>query len=227
MQGGSAVSPSFKRAGSANGFFRRRENVSSKAQITMDAETERSLLAKCRNHDMEAFGRLVDAYQSRVFGFVKRMLPSAEEASDVTQEVFIKAFQNIHRFDGRASVRTWLFRIAHNLCIDRSRRFDRSPSEVSLTNDSEYGEGMDVADYRWSPDEILINAELMQVVEAGIMSMSEKLRSVLIFHDREEMAYEEIAEVMAIPVGTVKSRRFLARAHLKEVVSQYLEEAGR
>lgn len=183
---------------------------------------ERALIDRCRRQDLEAFGKLVDAYQNRVYGFVRRMIPNGEEAADVTQEVFIRAFQNFARFDGRSSVRTWLFRIAHNLCIDRARRNQRTPHEVGLVDPVE-GEEIDVADARWQPEQIVLDEELMTVVEDAIMSMSEKLRSVLLLHDREDMAYEEIASLLEVPVGTVKSRLFLARAHMQNALRKYME----
>jgi len=184
---------------------------------------ESSLIDRCRRRDMEAFGRLVDAYQNRVFGFVRRMINNPEEAADVTQDVFIRAFQSFDRFDGRSSLRTWLFRIAYNLCIDRARKSDRRVSEVALIEPGEEGETMEVADMRWQPEQIALDDELMGVVEEGILNMSEKLRSVLLLHDKEEMAYEEIANLLDVPIGTVKSRLFLARAHLQNVLKTYLE----
>ncbi len=184
---------------------------------------ESSLVDRCRRRDMEAFGKLVDAYQNRVFGFVRRMINNPEEAADVTQDVFVRAFQSFDRFDGRSSLRTWLFRIAYNLCIDRVRRSDRRVTEVALVEPGEEGETMEVADMRWQPEQIALDDELMGVVEEGILSMSEKLRSVLLLHDKEEMAYEEIANLLDVPIGTVKSRLFLARAHLQNVLKTYLE----
>jgi RNA polymerase sigma-70 factor (ECF subfamily) len=150
------------------------------------------------------------------------MVPRAEEAADITQEVFIKAFQNFSKFDGRCSIRTWLFRIAYNLCVDRSRKNDRSLSEVALV-DSNEGEEIDVADTRWQPEQLVIDAELMTVIEEGIAGMSEKLRSVLLLHDQEDMSYEEIGQMLGVPIGTVKSRLFLARAHLQDVLKRYSE----
>jgi RNA polymerase sigma-70 factor (ECF subfamily) len=184
---------------------------------------ESNLIDRCRRRDMEAFGRLVDAYQNRVFGFVRRMINNPEEAADVTQDVFIRAFQSFDRFDGRSSLRTWLFRIAYNLCVDRVRRSDRRVSEVALIEPGEEGETMEVADIRWQPEQIALDDELMGVVEEGILNMSEKLRSVLLLHDKEEMAYDEIAKMLDVPIGTVKSRLFLARAHLQNVLKAYLE----
>ncbi len=179
------------------------------------------VIERCRRQDFEAFGKLIDAYQNRIFGFVRRMVPNAEEAADVTQEVFIRAFQAFHRFDGRCSVRTWLFRIAYNLCVDRSRRADRSIQEASMyVGDSE--EAIEVADSRWQPDDLMLTEELADLVEKAIGSMSEKLRSVLLLHDREDLPYDEIAETLGVPVGTVKSRLFLARAHLQNALREYL-----
>ncbi|HSI73133.1 MAG TPA: sigma-70 family RNA polymerase sigma factor [Fimbriimonas sp.] len=186
-----------------------------------EPSVEAALIEKCRRQDFEAFGKLVDAYQNRVFGFVKRMVPNAEEAADITQEVFIRAFQNFTRFDGRSSVRTWLFRIAYHLCVDRARKVDRTPIHVGMT-DSDEGEEIDVSDTRWQPDQLLIDSELMEIVEQGILTMSEKLRSVLLLHDKEDMQYDEIADMLGVPIGTVKSRLFLARAHLQNAVRQYL-----
>jgi RNA polymerase sigma-70 factor (ECF subfamily) len=187
-----------------------------------DAASEATIIDRCRRQDFEAFGKFVDSYQSRVFGFVRRMVVNPDEAADVTQEVFIKAFQNFERFDGRSSVRTWLFRIAYHLCVDRARKLGRSPDQVALV-DHEEGEQVDVADSRWHPEQLAVDAELMTIVEQGIDSMSEKLKSVLLLHDKEDMAYDEIASLLEIPVGTVKSRLFLARAHLQSVVKAYLD----
>lgn len=187
-----------------------------------DAATELALIDRCRRQDFDAFGRFMDAYQSRVYGFVRRMVSQTEDAADVTQEVFIRAFQNFHKFDGRSSVKTWLFRIAHNLCVDRSRRVGRTPSEASLSTSVESEDTWDVPDETWQPERIAMDAELEKELDVAIASMSEKLRSVLLLHDREDCGYEEIAEMLSIPVGTVKSRLFLARSHLQGCLGPYL-----
>lgn len=184
---------------------------------------EATLIDRCRRGDAEAFGRFVDLYQARVTGFVRRMVASSDDAEDVAQETFLRAFQSFGRFDGRSSARTWLFRIAHNLCIDRARRLDRRVEETALV-DGEDDSAIDVSDERWQPDRILLDGELREAVDRGIAGMSEKLRAVLLLHDREEMPYEEIGATLGIPVGTVKSRLFLARGHLQTAVKTYLEE---
>lgn len=189
-----------------------------------DPYSEEGIIERCRKGDAEAFGRFVDLYQNRVFGFVRRMVGDADTAADVCQDTFVRAFQNFHRFDGRCSARTWLFRIAHNLCIDRSRRKSRQPIEAPLGYEDEGGyEDREVEDARWQPEELLMNREFVDAVEASIARMSEKLRSVFLLADREEMPYDEISALLSIPVGTVKSRLFLARAHLQKEIGAYLE----
>ncbi|MBL8048325.1 MAG: sigma-70 family RNA polymerase sigma factor [Chthonomonas sp.] len=194
----------------------------------LDAETEARLVEKCRRQSYEAFSQLVDAYESRVLGFVIRLVRNREEALDITQEVFIRAYQAFNRFDGRSSLRTWLFRIAHNLCVDRARREDRNPVRASLdANSANTGETWDVADTRNTADQEVLDEELHTMVRNGLARMSDKLRTVIVLHDQEEMSYEEIASTVGIPVGTVKSRLFLARNFLQQYLKEYLEGATR
>lgn len=189
----------------------------------LDSAFEAVLIERSRRQDDRAFAQIVDAYQSRVFGFVRRMTRNEEDALDVTQEVFVRAFKAMRRFDGRASLRTWLFRIAHNLCIDRIRKSERALQETSIEPMHEDEEPFDSADSRWDPERVALDDELQHIVEQAVGSMSEKLKTVLILHDREEMPHDEIAETIGIPVGTVKSRLFLARAHVQEHVARYLQ----
>lgn len=192
------------------------------AQTPHDQTSDQALIEQCRRQDFDAFGKVVDTYQARVLGFVRRMVANEDEALDVTQEVFIKAYQAMGSFDGRSSLRSWLFRIAHNLCIDKARRRERRVSTVAFESGDENEEPMDFADVRWDPSRAALTDELMEIVERAIGSMSEKLRTVLLLHDKEDMGYEEIAKAIDVPVGTVKSRLFLARAHLQQSVGAYL-----
>lgn len=189
-------------------------------QERLDTSAEMALIEQCRRQNFEAFGKIVDAYQARVIGFVRRMVQSGEEAEDITQEVFIRAYQGMARFDGRSSLRTWLFRIAYNLCVDASRKKQRSTQDISLDSGDSV-ESMEFADGRWNPESLVLDEELMGVIERAIASMSEKLRTVLLLHDREELGYDELANMLDIPVGTVKSRLFLARAHMQKAVEEY------
>ncbi|MBL8060538.1 MAG: sigma-70 family RNA polymerase sigma factor [Chthonomonas sp.] len=187
-------------------------------QERLDASAEQALVEQCRRQNFEAFGKIVDAYQSRVTGFVRRMVASGEEAEDIAQEVFIRAYQNMSRFDGRSSLRTWLFRIAYNLCVDHARKKQRIAPEFSMTENED---SIDVSDVRWDPEAIVLGDELRDVIENAILTMSEKLRTVLLLHDREELGYEELAGMLNVPVGTIKSRLFLARSHVQKAVESY------
>jgi RNA polymerase sigma-70 factor (ECF subfamily) len=189
-----------------------------------DSLTEQALIERCRKGDSEAYGRFVDLYQARVFGFIKRMVTDADEAADLTQDVFIRAYQHFHRFDSRSSAKTWLFKIGHNLCVDWSRRNKRTPMQTSLSATGEEQDELEVSDSRWEPEKLALDEELMCAVEKAIGSMSDKLRTVLLLHDKEDMAYEDIADALEIPVGTVKSRLFLARTHLQNVLQPYVEQ---
>jgi RNA polymerase sigma-70 factor, ECF subfamily len=191
-----------------------------------DSAAEMALVDRCRKQDAEAFAKLVDAYQNRVYGFVRRMVSDQEDAADVAQEVFIRAFQGMSRFDGRSSLRTWLFRIAYNLCVDRARKLDRAPDEMRIEATQDDEQPFEISDSRWNPESLVMDDELFAVVEKSIESMSEKLRSVLLLHDREDFAYDEIAETLNVPVGTVKSRLFLARAQLQQALSAYFREGA-
>lgn len=178
-------------------------------------------LAGCRGGlGLESFGRVVDAYQARIHGFVLRMVRDEEEALDLTQDVFVRAYQSLSSFDGRCSLRTWLFRIAHNLCVDRHRRKRLRGHERTLAQDPDTLP--EEADHRWNPESLAMDDELLACLESAVGELSEKLRSVLVLHDKEGLGYEEIAQAVDVPVGTVKSRLFLARAHLKRRVSEYM-----
>lgn len=186
-----------------------------------DIASEMALVERCRRKDNEAFAILIDAYQNRVYGFVKKMVRNSEDASDIAQEVFIRAYQALDRFDGRSSLRTWLFRIAYNLCIDLARKQDRTPSTFTLESSEEDESPMEIADQRWDPETIVMDDELAGVVETALANMSEKLKTVLLLHDKEDFSYDEIAETLNMPVGTVKSRLFLARNHIQKAVHAY------
>jgi RNA polymerase sigma-70 factor (ECF subfamily) len=187
---------------------------------------EEALVSRCKKRDASAFAELIDSYQSRVYGYVRRMLRDHTESEDVAQEVFVKAFQNIDRFDGRASFATWIFRIAANLCIDRARKRDRRPEMVPFRTEGGPTE-VDPADLRWDPQAYAVTSEMHVAVDRAVSELSDKLRSVLLLHDLEGMSYEEIAATLGIPVGTVKSRLFLARMRLQQALAPFVipEEA--
>jgi RNA polymerase sigma-70 factor (ECF subfamily) len=186
-----------------------------------DSHDETHLIRRCCNQDTEAFRWLVLRYQARVYNFVRRMVSDVDDAEDVTQEVFVKAFKNIQRYDGRASLATWLFKIAANLCVDRARRRKRRGDSISL-DESVAQATLVPADTRWNPEQLAVASEMRAAIEATVEGMSDKLKPVLLLHDMEGMDYQEIAETLGIPLGTVKSRLFLARGHLQAALAPFI-----
>ena len=183
--------------------------------------SDQLLVARCQADDLSAFDVLVDRYQVRVFGFARRMIGDAQEAEDVAQEVFVRAFRNIRRYDGRASVAGWLFTIATNLCIDRRRRSSRRVAEVPLEPDTDTKHRLVARS--GNPQEEAVAKQMQEAIHTALGTLSDRLRPVLLLHDVEGMSYEEIANALNIPVGTVKSRLFLARERLQSALSAYLQ----
>lgn len=185
-----------------------------------DAEGDTRLESRRVLTDRTTFSELVDAYQARLYGFVLRMVRDERDAEDLTQEVFVRAYQGMASFDGRCSLRTWLFRIAHNLCVDRHRRFANRSFDRVATPEEEAA--FELPDRRWDPERAVLDNELRTQIDRAVTDLSEKLRAVLLLHDLEGLGYQEIATALDIPVGTVKSRLFLARASLQRTIGEYL-----
>ena len=191
-----------------------------------EQSVEADLARRCRQGDQAAFDRIVELYEDRIFSFVRRMVHDPRDAEDAAQEVFVKAFEGIRQFDGRASLGTWLFRIASNVCIDLSRRKARRIDPLPLSRNSETGEDIEVSDSRYDPERLVVEGEMQGVVESAVLRLSDKLRTVLLLHDMESLSYEEIAAVVRVPLGTVKSRLYLAREQLREALRDYLREGA-
>ncbi len=185
-----------------------------------------TLVKRAQANDRAAFNEIVLRYKSKVYNYIFRQVHSAGEAEDLTQETFVRAYVSIRSFQSRASLNTWLFRIATNLCIDHSRRAKTHIQALSLSQENEDGEEeiqRDIPDSTFDPQRSLMNAELGQQVESALRELPEKLRTVVLLYDLEGLAYDEISSIVGCPLGTVKSRLFNARAALREKLSPYLK----
>jgi len=191
-----------------------------------EVDNDLALVERALDNDLAAFEQLVSRYQNKIMAYVARMLNDHEEAEDVTQEVFIKAYRSLDSFRGASSFSTWLYRIATNLCIDRARKRKRSPQQAYSLDEpfdkEEDGGGRDVPDVTNEPSLGVEREELRQQVRLTVAQMPEKLRSVLVMCDIQGMAYEQIAQVLDCPIGTVKSRLFHARADLARRLRPYM-----
>jgi RNA polymerase sigma-70 factor, ECF subfamily len=194
-------------------------------------QTDAALVARCQKADVAAFNEIVGRYKLKIFNYLYRMTGNAEDAEDLTQEVFVRMYTNINRFRAEASLTTWLYRIAGNLCIDRFRRSKNQRGLVSSLDaplrfdDATDGESAtrDISDLSSAPETLLGRKELSGQIEKALLKLPEKLRSAVILHDIEGMAYDAIAALEKIPLGTVKSRLFNARVALREQLRHYLE----
>ena len=144
---------------------------------------------------------------------------------DLTQETFVRAYLSIRSFQSRASLNTWLFRIATNLCIDYSRKAKKTQGMVSSlsqeTNKDEETE-RDILDVAFDPQRLLLNKELGKRLDMALRELPEKLRTVVLLYDIEGLPYDEIANIVGCPLGTVKSRLFNARSALRQKLAPYL-----
>lgn len=170
------------------------------------------------------FEGLVQAHKNRIYGYICRLTNDSPDAEDMTQEVFIRAYQSMHAFRHDAAVDTWLYRIATNLVIDRARRAKRAPQMVAVAPDTDDSLGEIPASSRDSdPQATAQLGELQKQVQKAIHSLPTKLRSVVVLHDMEGLSYEEVAQTVGCPVGTVKSRLFNARLLLRRKLQHYME----
>jgi RNA polymerase sigma factor (sigma-70 family) len=183
------------------------------------ANEEQRLVEASQQGDVESFNQLVRLYEGRVYNLCYRMLGDADAAADVTQDSFISAYRNLHRFRG-GLFRSWLFRIATNACYDALRARKRRPT-VSLNAPSDLDDdapAFDLADTGESPDDRALRRELAAAIQQGIQQLPEEQRVVVILSDIQGLAYEEIAEVTSTNLGTVKSRLSRARARLRDIL---------
>jgi RNA polymerase sigma-70 factor (ECF subfamily) len=190
------------------------------------AQADTSLVERCQANDAAAFNEIVSRYKDRVHNYVCRMAGTGTDAEDLTQETFVRAFVSIKSFQGRASLNTWLYRIATNVCIDHARRSGKIKANTESLQQNEEDGGSaerDLPDSRFDPQNILLNKELGAKLELALKALPEKLRMVVLLHDIEGLPYEEIAQIAECPLGTVKSRLFNARAALRDRLKPYLD----
>ena len=187
-----------------------------------------ALVDQCRKGDMQAFGVLVAKYQDRLFNMVYRMCGRRADAEELAQEAFLKALENLPRFRGQSRFYTWLFRIAANLTISHRRRSGRIAFQ-SLTQSDEFdgtqAEALTAAVARRRtprPEDAAMSAETSEMVARALAELDDEFRLVVILRDIEDMDYAEIAEVLDVPVGTVKSRLHRARLVLKEKLADLI-----
>lgn len=198
-------------------------------RVELSPSQVQRLVERARSGDALAFDELVGLYMDKIYSYVARMVNDPSEAEDIAQETFVKAFRNLKSFRGASSFQTWLYRIASNLTIDAVRRRKRRENTISLDAPLEGGDTgqitRELEDVTLpGPSGRLETAELQRYVHAAIQELSPKLRAVVVLYELQGLSYEEIAEILRCPLGTVKSRLFNARMELKEKLQGILAE---
>ena len=187
-------------------------------------ETDAQLVERVQKGDKRAFDLLVLKYQYKIQAIISRFVKDQAEVLDVAQEAFIKAYRAIGNFRGESQFYTWLYRIAvntaKNYLVTRNRR---PPSEDIDISDAEYYAGSEYLKDNDTPEGEMYRSELETVVFEAIADLPEDLRTAVTLREMEGMSYEEIAEVMDCPVGTVRSRIFRARESISERINPLMK----
>ncbi len=189
-------------------------------RATVSAE-EKALIERCKRGDLAAFNDLVRKYEKQVYNFAYRLTGNYDDANDVAQDAFLRVFNAIGTFRGDASFSTWLFRITTNVFLDERKRAKAHP-HASLDEYLELDESSvarQIEDPSPSPEAVLEESERAQLLQKAIGGLPEYQRAMVTLYHGQQKSYEEIAEIMDLPIGTVKSRLNRARLALKEKLS--------
>ena len=181
----------------------------------MTREEEARIVRNVLDGDVDEFERLVNEYQRNVYNLALRMVGNPEDASDMSQEAFIKAYSSLADFRGDSKFSVWLYRIVSNVCLDFLRKRNRR-QVVSLTvEDEDDGDvELDIADEESSPELLLERKLTREAVRRGLDSLPHDMREILLLREIQGLSYDEIAQVLQIEAGTIKSRIFRARKKL-------------
>ncbi len=199
-------------------------NLASAIAIRSD---DAALVAELKAGSEAAFGLLIGQYQQQIYSLIARSLQDPADAADITQDVFVKVFRSIRSFHGDSSLRTWLYRIALHEASNQRRWWTRHKRQ-EITIDSpldgdDDGQslclGATLADGRVSPYDHAAQAQLRQRVESALREVPEAFRTVVVLREIEGFAYEEIAEILQVNLGTVKSRLTRGRAALRALLT--------
>lgn len=184
-------------------------------------------MAQARAGDRAAFDELVVRHQDRVYNMSLRMLGNREDALDVAQEIFLTVYKSLANFEAKARFSTWLYRVTVNRCRDELRRRSTvkhtRPRSLDARVNADDERGLEPEAAVATPHESAVAKETHELVTAAIDGLPDESKEVLLLRDVEDLSYEEIAEVVEIPVGTVRSRLNRARTLLRERVRPILE----
>lgn len=188
-------------------------------------QIDKELVTRVQQGDKAAYDHLVRKYQHKIIQLVNRYVKDPSEAQDVSQEAFIKAYRALGNFRGDSAFYTWLYRIAintaKNYLVSRSRRYSEYEVDVQ---DAEQYENTPQLKGQDTPEQLLLNDEIVDAIKAAIEKLPEDMRIAIMLREFEGMSYEEIAQTMSCPVGTVRSRIFRAREAIDNKLQPLLDK---
>src|SRR6202795_3338774 len=195
------------------------------------SQEEAAIVAELKTGSEAAYAWLIGEFQQPVYGLVYRVVNDPADAADTTQDVFLKVFRGMKHFHGGSSLKTWIYRIALHEAANRRRWWFRhkaqeTPIDPVAAGEFEYSGEERLVDPGESPFEKFAHTEVRAAVEQALQQVPEPYRTALILRDLEEMSYEEIAEVLVISLGTVKSRITRGRDALRKRLAGYVREVG-
>ncbi len=186
---------------------------------------EQDLIRQCQQGDVKAFRHLVERYEDRIYGLACSIVGDRESARDAAQEAFIRAYRSLKKFEGKSSFYTYLYRIATNVCLTAAQREQRRPDRISLEGLQETNAM--ALDRFWGTDEPQNDIErigLRDQIQNVLNHLSPDHRAVVVLKDIEDLSQEEIADVLDVSIGTVKSRLSRARARLRDLLMPLYRE---
>lgn len=189
----------------------------------MHSVTDQAVVDRVVKGDIDAFSVLVGKYQDRIYSAVYNYVSNSEDAVDITQDAFVKAYSKLRSFDSGSTFYTWLYRIAVNTAIDFLRK--RKSRPVDSLDDEKFNEmGFEPVSHDAGADPVKVFStnEQQRMLKQAISSLSEKLRSVIVLHDVEGLSQEEVADILKVPIGTVKSRVSRGRAELRNILRRQI-----
>lgn len=185
----------------------------------MTREEEIQLVQRVRDGDNSAFEALVLENQTKVYNLALRMVGNEDDAFDMSQEAFLKAYNSIDSFRGDSRFNVWLYRLTTNVCLDFLRFSARRRHEsLSFSDDEDETRELEIPDERFSPEAVTEKKELRQAVVRGLRALPQNYRAILLLREISGLSYEEIGQSLSLEVGTVKSRIFRARKKLCEIL---------
>lgn len=192
------------------------------ADRSVQRHSDAELIRRCLANDQSAYGQLLEKYRRQVLSLVWRMVSNREEAQDLAQEAFIRAFRSLHTFDTSRSFPAWLFRITTNLCVDyyRRKKLDTVPLVQSAGQDHEE-RVIELESKDLGPDARYEGKSSAAQLEKMVRALPAPYRIVILLRHQSDLAYEEIAEALNLPIGTVKARLHRAHRMLREKLERW------